>query len=113
MDAFLLAAKNLADQILPTLGVIVLVFVCVMVYQLIKLLQEIRLSLKDVGQTVDLVNESLEKAQVPLNTVVNISETVDKVQETGVVVIKEAAQYLVNNFHTLKDYLNKDKEKGN
>ena len=110
MDAFLEAAKNLANELLPTLGVIVLVFLMVLLYQIIKFFKELRNNLKDVDKTVDLVNQSLDKAQYPLQTAKNISETVDKVHESGIIAFKQAAEYATSNFYAFKDYMQAKKE---
>lgn len=110
MDAFLEAAKNLADQILPTLSVVVLAFVLVMVYQIIKFFKELRTNLNDLDKTVDLVNQSLDKVQVPLQTASNISQSVDKLHESGVFAFKQAIQYGVANFQAMKDYMQAKKE---
>ena len=67
MDEFILAAKNLSSELLPTLCLVVLVLLIVLIARLIKLVNEVEGTLHKTHNTIDLIDTSIEKAQVPLD----------------------------------------------
>ena len=112
MDLFIDAAAMLSQRLLPILGVTVLIILIIVLLNINKLIKSLNTNTKDLDKTVDLVNSSLEKAQQPIDTVVSLSKTVDKVHESGIVVVKEAAGVIASNFTVMKDYINNQSKKG-
>ncbi|MFI3284547.1 MAG: hypothetical protein R3Y57_05640 [Erysipelotrichaceae bacterium] len=110
MDAFLEAAKNLAEQLVPTLLAIVLVLAIMTFYQIYKLVQETRNNLKGIDRTVALVNDSLDKVQTPLDTVKSVSESVEKVHQSGIIAVQQAISYIIANYQVIKEYIEERKE---
>lgn len=112
MDAFIQSFSALSKQLLPILGAICLVFVILLIVKLIKVLTSVEDTLKKSHKTIDLVDESIEKAQAPLDTVVKVSKTVDKAHDVTVEAVGNAKDYIVKSAETIKDkvvtYVNGD-----
>lgn len=112
MDAFIQSFSALSNQLLPILGAICLVFVILLIVKLIKVLTSVEDTLKKSHKTIDLVDESIEKAQAPLDTVVKVSKTVDKAHDVTVEAVGNAKDYIVKSAETIKDkvvtYVNGD-----
>ena len=109
MDEFLLAAKNLAEILLPTLGAIVLIYLAIVLRKLAKVMDNVSTAMTSADKTVGLVNKSIEKAQAPLDTAVKLSHTVDDVHDSTVETVKsinESTRKFVNeNLDVAKDYI--------
>lgn len=103
MDAFILAAKDLSYELLPILGVIVLVMLIVLLSRLIKLVTKISDTLLKTHTTIDLIDTSIEKVQAPLDTAIRLSGTVDDVHEAGIEMVKNTKVYLDKNKEEIKD----------
>lgn len=103
MDAFILAAKDLSYELLPILGVIVLVMLIVLLSRLIKLVTKVSDTLLKTHTTIDLIDSSIEKVQVPLDTAIRLSGSVDNVHEAGIEMVKNTKVYLDKNKEEIKD----------
>lgn len=106
MDQFIIAAQNLSVQLLPILGVIVLVFLCVFLSKVTKLITTIDGSVKNLDGTMKLVDQSIEKVQKPLDTAVKLSNTVDEVHAASYSAVKQAGEYIVDNIGVVKEFVN-------
>jgi uncharacterized protein YoxC len=117
MDQFLLAAKNLAEILLPSLGAIVLIYLAIVLRKLAKVMDNVNVTMTNAETTVKLVNKSIEKAQAPLDTAVKLSHTVDDVHDSTIETVKsinESTQKFVNeNIDVAKDYIGSLKNKKN
>lgn len=105
MDVLLAALANVSRQLLPVLGCLVLIFLVVMISRVIKLLKDLSVSLDKVNKTIDNVDESLKQLQVPINTIVTISHTVDLVHAYSTKVAKETIDYIISYIALIKDWL--------
>ncbi|MBR3006946.1 MAG: hypothetical protein IKH68_09850 [Erysipelotrichaceae bacterium] len=103
MDAFIVAFRNLCNEIMPILGAVCLVCVIVLLIKLIKVLGSVNITLLRTHTTIDLVDQSIEKVQGPLDTVAKISNTVDKAHDATVSAVKEAKEFVVKNAGEIKD----------
>ena len=103
MDAFIVALSNLCNQIMPILGAVCLVCVIVLLIKLIKVLDSTDLTLLKAHGTIDLVDQSIEKIQAPLDTVVKVSGTVDKAHDATISAVKEAKDFVVKNADDIKE----------
>ena len=95
--------KEVASQLLPILGVVVLsilIYVCI---QLAKVLKSLNVTLDKSHATVDLANQSIDKIQAPLDTVVRYSGSLDKAHEAGSKAFNQAKEYVVKNADVLKE----------
>lgn len=106
MDQFLTASANLANILMPTVLLIVLVFVLVLLYRMIVLLKTLNDTVVKTQKTIDLLDVSIEKIQKPLDTVVKLSETVDRVHEAGITAVKQTKEYLSRNSKQIKERIN-------
>ena len=64
--------------------------------------------------TIDLVDQSIEKVQAPLDTVVKVSSSVDKAHDATISAAKDAKEFISKNAGEIKDKviaLIKDEEK--
>lgn len=109
MDEFLLAAKNLAEILLPTLGALALIYLVIVLRKLAKVMDSVNVTMNTADKTVHLVNKSIEKVQAPLDTAVKISHTVDDVHDTTVETVKNIGdstkKFVDENLDTAKDYI--------
>lgn len=103
MDEFLNSFANLCSMIMPMLVAAVLVCLIILLIRLIKLLKSVQDSTDKLPNTIGLVDESLEKVQAPLDTVVKVSNTVEKVHDGTVELVDKTKEYIVTNFDTIKD----------
>lgn len=103
MDQFLTASANLANILMPTVLLIVLIFVLILLYRMIVLFKTLNDTVAKTHKTIDLLDTSIEKLQKPLDTVAKISETVDKVHEAGITAVKQTKEYLSRNSKQIKD----------
>ncbi len=111
MNEFIEAAQNLSEQLLPILGVAVLICLMIFLIHLTRTVKSLNKTIDKTSTTVDLANQSIEKAQAPLDTVVKISKTVDSVHDAAVNAVKTTKDYVVTNFDEIKNkYFNKEQK---
>ncbi|MBQ2583408.1 MAG: hypothetical protein II577_05865, partial [Erysipelotrichaceae bacterium] len=53
--------------------------------------------------TIDLVDQSIEKVQAPLDTVAKVSGTVDKAHDATLLAVKDAKEFVVKNAGDIKE----------
>ncbi len=105
MDELLIAAKNVSLQLLPVLGVIALIYLCILLNKLSRLVEKATDTVSSLDETVSLVDKSLTKVQYPLDSAVKLSKTVDEVHEKSIEAIQNASEYVVENVSVLKDFV--------
>lgn len=103
MDELLRALQEVSVQLLPFLGVVVLIF-------LILILRRVYLLLADVGHTVlkvntamDKVNSSLDEFKAPLSTLSRLSNSIDLVHTATESAVKGAVRIVSENYEWIKD----------
>lgn len=104
VDQFIEATRAISEQILPILGVVVLIFLSIFLSKASKLLGTLTETVKGLDGTLDLVEKSIEKVQTPLDTAVKLSHTVDEVHDKSYDALKQAGVYVSENMGTVKDY---------
>ena len=103
MDAFIVALKNLCSDLLPTLGAACLICLIILLIRLIKMIGSVNNTLLKAHTTIDLVDQSIEKVQAPLDTVAKVSGTVDKAHDATVLAVKDAKDYVTKNAGDIKE----------
>ena len=103
MDAFILAFKNLCNDIMPILGAVCLVCLIILLIKLIKMIGDVDITVLKTHGTIDLVDKSIEKVQAPLDTVAKVSASVDKAHDATIVAAKEAKNYIDKNGNSIKE----------
>lgn len=90
-------------ELLPILGVVVLIALIVFLIKTIKLLGSVEETILKTHGSIDKVEETLEKIQVPVDTTVKACKGIDKAYDSSVKAIDEAKGYLVKNADTIKN----------
>lgn len=103
MDAFILAFRDLCNDLMPILGAICLVCLIILLIKLIRVMSSVDSTLLKTHETIDLVDRSIEKVQSPLDTAVKLSGTVDKAHDATLVAVKDAKEFVVKNAADIKD----------
>ncbi len=106
LDDLLLALKNLSVEILPILGAVSLIFLCIFLKKLSVLIESITKTVEKLSPTIDLVDKSIEKIQPPLDTVVKLSNTIDGVHDKTVESVNKATAYVNENMSEIKSKIN-------
>ncbi|MCR4950922.1 MAG: hypothetical protein K6A40_06330 [Solobacterium sp.] len=114
MDQLLLDLQNVSTQLLPILGAVVLIFLCIFLKKLWQLIESITATVKGLDPTLKQVYTSIEKVQAPLDTAVKYSHSLDKVHDKTVEAFGKAADFASENIDNLKtvvqDKLKKEEE---
>lgn len=103
MDALLLALQNVSEQLLPILGAVALIFVCIFLKKLWILVEQLTSTVKELDPTIKLADQSLEKVQAPLDTAVKYSHTLDKVHDKTGEVLSKVTDFAAENVDNLKN----------
>ena len=106
MDNFIDACKLLSERLLPILGAIALVFTIIVLFKLLTFLKTLNETLLKSHTTIDLVDESLEKVQAPLDTAVKVSHTVDKAHDATVKLVSKTKDAVIKNADVVKTKVN-------
>ena len=105
MDALLSALYAVCVQLLPIIGAVVLVFLCIFLRKLWKLIDHASDMVVRLNPTINLVDQSIEKVQAPLDTAVKYSKTLDNVHDKTVESVNRAAETASENVEKLKDFV--------
>jgi len=97
MDALLESLSSISLLLLPVLGVAVLITLLILLKRVLDLL-------KKVDKTVIQVDETLRKIDGPINTVVNVSKTIDFVNSAAENAAKTLAVTAVKNITFIIDW---------
>ncbi len=111
MDELLLALKNVSEQLVPIFGAVALIFLCIVLNKIAKLIEEITNIVKGLDPTLRLVDQSIEKVQAPLDTVVKFSHSLDKVHDKTSETLTRVAGAATENLNSLADNMNALKAK--
>ena len=110
MDDLIIALSNVSGQFLPILGAIALIFLCICLNKVSKLLDKLTETVGSLDPTIKLVDQSIEKAQAPLDTAVKLSHTIDDVHTKTVDSISKAAVLANEKLNELRTTLDEKLE---
>lgn len=117
LDDFLVSASEVSRLLLPILGVIVLIALAILIFKIVKLVNTIPITIDKVNETIDTTNDSIKKLDVPLETIVGISHTVDHVNKSATGIVSSMTNFAIKNSDSImnwtKDIFNKDDKKEN
>ncbi len=105
MDELLLALSNVSNQVLPIAGAVALIFLCIVLNRVWKLIEAITVTVKNLDPTLKLVDQSIEKVQAPLDTVVKLSHSLDDVHDKASESIERLSQKASENADNLKSFV--------
>lgn len=113
MDALLVALQNVCEQLLPILGAVALVFLCILLKKAWGLVEQLTKTVDSLSPTIHGVDQSIEKLQAPLDTAVRLSHTVDDVHDKTSAAIEKGAEFVSDNIGNIKDFVTDKLNKNN
>lgn len=93
MDALILDLSNVSSQLLPILGAVALIFLCIVLKKVWELIDSIKGTVNNLDPTIKEVEKSMSKLQAPLDTAVKYSHSLDKVHDKTSEVISKATDF--------------------
>lgn len=100
LENFFESISFISLKVLPLLGVVLLVYLIIMIKNVIT-------CLKSATKTLDEANNQLRKLDVPLNTVAEISKSVDYVHDLTKESVKSVSTTIYQNMNQVKELFNK------
>lgn len=105
MDEFFRVLNEVAVILLPILGAVVLFFLALLLYRVIKLLQDLQSSFKTVDHTLTQVDKYVTDLEAPVSTVLKVSKGVDTAVNTTENVISKIISFVMENFDWIKEMI--------
>ena len=105
MDALLLDLQKVSEQLLPIIGAVALIFVCILLKRAAEFVEELTKTVKDLKPTIQKVDESMEKIQGPLDTAVKLCKTVDNVHEKTTTSMDKLSDLFAEYFEKIKAFV--------
>lgn len=105
LDQLLELTSMVAYKSLPILGAILLVFLIIFLRRLIQLLISAKQAADTANETLTITNRQLSALDKPLNTLNELSETVDNVHEMSKNVVRSTLVTLIENFGAIKNWI--------
>lgn len=99
LENFFESISFISLKVLPLLGVVLLVYLIIMIKNVIT-------CLKSATKTLDEANNQLRKLDVPLNTVAEISKSVDYVHDLTKESMKSVSTTIYQNINMIKEWFN-------
>ena len=100
LESFFESISFISLKVLPLLGAVLLVYLIIMIKNVIT-------CLKSATKTLDEANNQLRKLDVPLNTVAEISKSVDYVHDLTKESVKTVSTTVYQNMNQVKELFNK------
>ena len=106
MDALLLALQNVCTQLVPIIGAVALIFLCILLKKAWILIDQATDKVKKLDPTIDLANQSMQKIQAPLDTAVKLSGTVDELHDKAVDSAGKLSAAVTEGMDSLNEFVN-------
>ena len=103
LDTLLLDLASVCRQILPIAGALALIYLCVLLRRTWKLIDSLTVTVKNLDPAVQSVNESMDKIQAPLDTVVKYSHTLDEVHDRAMDGVQKIADSASESMNKIKE----------
>lgn len=97
--------SQVASTALPIIGCVVLVYLAIFFKHLITVVKEASKTVQSLKTTLDTTERQLQALDKPLNTLNELSETVDYVHEAGKHAVRSTMVTIIENFSVIKDWL--------
>lgn len=98
LDSFLILLSDTAWKLVPVVLVVLLIYVIILLRHAIELA-------KQTKQTMHTVQEDLKKLDKPLQTVNELSETIDLVHEASRNAVRSVLVTIIENASSIKDWI--------
>lgn len=105
LDTFLVSLSDVCREILPILGAVALIILCVCLNKLGKVLDQVNERVKEIEPTIKLVDTSIEKLQAPLDTAGKYSHTLDDIHDKAVESAQKVASQAEENMTKAKSVM--------
>ncbi|NCB33951.1 MAG: hypothetical protein EOM64_08765 [Erysipelotrichia bacterium] len=105
MDALLRDLQNVCSQLLPIIGAVALVFLCILLKKMWVLIDQANDKVQKLDPTIKLANQSMEKIQAPLNTAVKLSGTVDELHDKAVNSAEKISAAVTEGMESIGDFV--------
>lgn len=105
LDSLLFDLKSVCEQLLPILGAVALVYLCILLKHAWKLLDQAVETVKSLDPTIKLANQSIEKVQAPLDTAVKLSHTMDDMHDKAVEGVSKLAEGAAGGVDRMKSFV--------
>lgn len=105
MDQLLNGLSALSVLLLPILGVVVLIFLILILYHILKMTKQISGTVTKVDSTLQTVEDRLNDLKGPLHTINRISGSVDLVQDATENAVKTFVVAVSSNIDLIKDWV--------
>lgn len=103
MDQLIQDLQIVCTQLLPIIGAVVLVFLCILLRKVWQTVDALRKTIEGLDPTLRLVDKSIEKVQAPLDTVAKYSKTFDKVHDKTFAAIGKMTDFANDKLDSLKE----------
>lgn len=103
MDALLQDLQIVCSELLPIVGTVALIFLCILLKKCWKLIEQLTDTVNGLDPTLKKVDTSMDKIQAPLDTVVRLSHSVDKVQDKTEEALGKVSDFTTESLNNLKD----------
>ena len=98
LDSFLIFLSDTAWKLVPVVLVVLLIYVIILLRHAIELA-------KQTKQTMHTVQDDLKKLDKPLQTVNELSETIDLVHEASRNAVRSVLVTIIENASSIKDWI--------
>ncbi|MBR2761290.1 MAG: hypothetical protein IKD66_08965 [Solobacterium sp.] len=103
LDTLLLDLASVCRQLLPILGALALVYLCILLRHAWKMVDSLTETVKNLDPAVKNVNLSMDKVQAPLDTVVKYSHTLDEAHDAAMDGLHRIADSAAEGVEKMKD----------
>lgn len=104
LDQLLELLSNVSMKALPIVGFIALVFLILFFKHLIEVMKSLNVAVKKLENTLDTANKDLVSLEKPLQTLSDLSETVDYAHEASKQAVKSSVALVISNLSSIKDW---------
>ena len=103
MDQLIQDLQIVCTQLLPIIGAVALVFLCILLRKVWQTIDALRKTIEGLDPTLRLVDKSIEKVKAPLDTVAKYSKTFDKVHVKTSAAIGKVTDFANDKLDSLKE----------
>lgn len=108
IDQLIVSMSIVSQQLLPILGAAVLIFLILFLRRGIEFVNECTKRVKQLETTVQGVDQSIEKMQAPLDTVVKVSNSVNRVHDSTEAAVKQAVSFVASNLGSVSSKIHSE-----
>ncbi|CAM3658856.1 hypothetical protein ERUR111494_05590 [Erysipelothrix urinaevulpis] len=115
VDDLLLSLNELSSVLIPVVALICLILLALLLYRVYLVLKRLPQTLDKVEKVLESTNDSVEKLEKPLDTLNNVSGTVDMVNNATAGAVNSIASFSLKHsdalLNSMKDLVGKKKHK--